>query len=404
MQPENALPKMIARPIQPVQFVGTLVEGEKKVPVTVTIDASGAVLKIKQGDITLNRNCWVNSSMGPDQLVLVAYGYGYEDWVKKLKFESKNPGQNKADLTSQTKAWTITFKSSKLGNDLVQQVAQNVQQVDFDIYLSNQKSPEKLYIVGCPHCSQFIDVTPYSDSENLFCNSCSKLFSEELTSDSMKAGICPQCAYYTKLRKGDNLCYPCNSKNTISAFFYSILVAFGILAVNVLTIVFLDRFFPILLVIAGVSFLWSMLKFVSMITVSVARKATGTTPLEQSTAALRKGKTDQAMQLIKSIPDAEKNPGILLNLARGLINEGNHQKACQFADLLIEQYPNFQYGYAARVESLTLSGAPQEEVQAAVEQLNQVIGRNMLRTQQQLQRMGIADSLKASGFKSAVRS
>jgi hypothetical protein len=353
MQPQNALPKMIAQPIQPVQFDGTLVEGEKKVPVTVTIDASGAVLKIKQGDITLNRNCWVNASMGPDQLVLVAHNYGYEDWIKKLKFDSKNPGQKKADIASQTKAWTITFKRSKLGNDLVERVAQMVQRVDFDIYLSNQKSPETLYIVGCPHCSQLIDVTPYADSESLFCNSCSKLFSEELTADSVKAGICPQCAYYTKLRKGDKLCYPCYSKNTISAFFWSMLVSLGILVANVLTILFLDRFFPILLVIAGVGFLWSMLKFVSMITVSAARKATGTTPLEQATAALRKGKIDLAMQLIKSIPDAEKNPGILLNLARGLINEGNPQKASQFADLLIEQYPNFQYGYASGFLALT---------------------------------------------------
>jgi len=334
---------------------------------------------------------------------LVAHNFGYEDWVKKLKFESKNPGQNKADFASQTKAWTITFKRSKLGNDLVERVAQMVQRVDFDIYLSNQKSPETVYIVGCPHCSQWIDVTPYSDSENLFCNGCSKLFSEELTTDSAKTGICPQCAYYTKLRKGDNLCYPCNSKNTISAFFWSMLGSIGILAVNVVTIVFLDRFFPILLIFAGGSFLWSMLKFVSMITVSTARKATGTTPLEQATSELRKGKTDLAMQLIKSIPDAEKNPGILLNLARGLINEGKHQKALQFADLLIDQYPNFQYGYAARVESLTLSGAPQEEVLAATEQLNQVIGRNMLRTQPQLQWMGISDSSKASGFKSVVR-
>jgi hypothetical protein len=131
------------------------------------------------------------------------------------------------------------------------------------------------------------------------------------------------------------------------------LVSLGILVANVLTILFLDRFFPILLVIAGVGFLWSMLKFVSMITVSAARKATGTTPLEQATAALRKGKIDLAMQLIKSIPDAEKNPGILLNLARGLINEGNPQKASQFADLLIEQYPNFQYGYASGFLALT---------------------------------------------------
>jgi|GEM_PF-4541562 len=65
MQPQNALPKL-AQPIQPVHFDGTLVEGKKKVPVTVTIDASGAILKIKQGDIALNRNCWVNASMGSD--------------------------------------------------------------------------------------------------------------------------------------------------------------------------------------------------------------------------------------------------------------------------------------------------------------------------------------------------
>jgi len=195
MQPQNALPKMIAQPIQPVQFDGTLVEGEKKVPVTVTIDASGAVLKIKQGDITLNRNCWVNASMGPDQLVLVAHNYGYEDWIKKLKFDSKNPGQKKPILLRRRKPRLLRFKRSKLGNDLVERVAQMVQRVDFDIYLSNQKSPETLYIVGCPHCSQWIDVTPYADSESLFCNSCSKLFSEELTADSVKAGICPQCAY-----------------------------------------------------------------------------------------------------------------------------------------------------------------------------------------------------------------
>lgn len=387
---KNAVPEMVAQPIQPVQFDGTLVEGEKKVPVTVTLDANGAVLKIKQGDIALHRDCWASAAMGPDQLVLVAHSYGYEDWVKKLKFESKNPEQTKTDLPSQTKAWNITFKASKLGNQLVQQIAQTVQRVDFGIYLSGQESPETLCIVSCPHCSQVIDVTPYSDSENLFCNSCSKPFSEELSADSMQTGICPQCTYFTKLRKGDNLCYPCNSKNTTSAFLYSILTSFGILALNIGTIVFLDRFFPILLLIAGVSFLWSMLKFVSMLTVSATRKAAGTTPLEKATALLRKGKTDQALKLIQSIPDSDKNPGILLNLARGLINERNYEKASQFADLLVEQYPNFQYGYAARLESLARRGAPQQEVRAAAEQLNQVIGRNTLRTQQQLQWMGMA--------------
>ncbi len=169
------------------------------------------------------------------------------------------------------------------------------------------------------------------------------------------------------------------------SFFVTLGIAIAIGLLNLATIVFANRFFPILLIFAAGSFLWSIAKLFSVITVTLARKATGETPLEKATAAVKKGQAEQALKYIESMPEATSNPGILLNMARGLINAGDFQRALQFADLLVTQFPNFQQGFVAKMDAMTGSGASLDELGEAQKTKMEVVSRNMLKSYDQME-------------------
>lgn len=152
---------------------------------------------------------------------------------------------------------------------------------------------------------------------------------------------------------------------------------------NLATIYFANRFFPILLILGAISLADAGFKLVMVIVYSLARKAAGTSTLERTTDALRRGKTDEAIELINSMNgDMTDNPGILMNLARGLTTAGDYEKAGQFADVLTGNFPNFALGYQTKVKVRAALGAEPEEVQRLVDVMLTVTGRNELRSLQ----------------------
>jgi hypothetical protein len=312
-----------------------------------------------------------------------------------LKFESKNPGSSKDDLPEEVVTWVLEFKAAKLGAPLVQKIQQTISRCEVENYLSTESDPDSVVLVECPTCDSRMDITPYSDNENVFCNRCSKFLSPELNQDDINFGICQGCAYYTKLKSnraaqgkaGDSFCYRCAAKQTMMGFLFSVGVALLVGLVNIITIFFFNRFFPILLIFCGVSLLWALFKLIDLIMVSLTRTATGTTPMERATAAVRKGNTDEALKIVNDLPDATSNPGILLNMTRGLLNARDYKRAKEFADLLVEQFPNFQLGFATRLEALAHLGASQEELADAHRSLQEVNSRNSLMNTHQLQLM-----------------
>ena len=205
-------------------------------------------------------------------------------------------------------------------------------------------------------------------------------------------GLCDGCGYYTKLVKQETaesgqvkistkrICHRCRVKDAFVGFVLAVGAALGVGALNWLTLTFANRFFPVLILIVVVSLIWGVYKLVMVIVYSMARKAAGETPLENATNALRKGNTDRAIQIINSMEgDMTQNPGILLNLTRGLITSQDYEKASQFADSMIGAFPNFTQGYEEAVAIQFQSGnVPQGE--QLLEQAIAVAARNQVRS------------------------
>ncbi len=387
MTSHNLLDEIQSAPWSKVEFPASMRVGEQQVSCNVTIDPDGAIIHLKQGDILLPRENWAVGAATDQSVVLIVVGLDYASWLKKLKQEKKNPGKVDPVETSQVYAWNLTFNPKKLGPELVQQLKHTVLRSDIENYLSSLPSNEQAYLVKCPTCESMMDVAPYADNSNLYCNNCNRFLNAELNVEDANYGICTGCSYYTKLKSnnaasgkpGGSVCHRCYARSTSVAFLTSLGIAIGVGVLNVFTIVFMDRFFPILLIIGAVSLLWSLIKFFGVIMSTMTRTAVGVTPLEKATAALRKGKPEEALKLIESMPNATSNPGILLNLSRGLINASNYAKANQFTELLVSEFPNFQLGHAARIEALVGSGASQEDIADANEEFNEVMSRNQLR-------------------------
>ncbi len=387
----NVLPEIQSAPWSKVDFPATLAVGESSVSCQVSIDQDGAIIHLKQGDVVLPREDWAFGTAGDSNLVLTVCGWGYSDWMKKLKAQKKSLDAEIPQVPGQAYHWQINFKPNKLGPETVAQIKQLVLRSDVENYLSSLDAADSVHLTRCPHCQAMIDVTPYADNENLFCNSCSQLLDKQRDTGESSYGICSGCSYYTKIKgNAQGLCHQCHARTMTRAFLSSLGVAALLLGINLFTIFAMDRFFPVLLLFGGVSLIWSLVKLTGVVMSSMARTAVGITSLEKSTALLQKGRADDALKLIESMPNATSNPGILLNLSRGLINAGNYEKANQFAELLVSEYPNFQLGYAVRLEAMSGAGASEAEIEEVGQELQAVICRNMVRSTTHLSQLSTA--------------
>lgn len=385
---DNLTPQIQNSSGQSFSFDAKLTVGDSAVNVGVAVDDNGVFLTTKKDKVYFSRNDWLDVVVSQNSLVLVVHGFGYDLWTAKRKFESKNPGQDFIDFQPLPSSYVLTFNPKKLPAGITSAVVQ--QQFKRTYLLAYLDEVDTPTIVSCPDCNSMMDVTPYQTDDNLFCNNCSRVIG---VVDQTDRGICDSCQYYTQLVENkkevadtgsittSRICHPCRVQQTIAAFLVALGIAFVIGIVNIATLYFGNRFFPVLIVIGGVSLIWSLFSLLKVILYSAAQKATGGSPLVTATAALRKGKTDKALEIIGQLEgDMTGNPGILMNLSRGLINAGDFAKADQFADVMIANFPNFQFGYIEKMKACAALGGNEEEMNDLVQQAIDVAARNAVRS------------------------
>lgn len=282
-------------------------------------------------------------------LSIIVRGIAYADWPKKRKFESKNPDQEFNDFVAQTHTYLLTFKPKKLPSEMTPaQLNEQLRRTYLLAYLDESDAPT---IIECEDCRQRLDVTAYSHYDKLFCDNCSQVMGQP---EPDNQGICSDCGYYTKLVQQEKseagegqgvittsrICHRCRVQSAIWGFVFDVAAAVGIGVLNFLTVYFANSYFPGLLFAAGLTLLFGCYKLIMVIIYSIARKAAGQTPLEDATNALRKGRPDEAMGIINSMDgDMTGNPGILLNLTRGLSTPKTSTKPASSLTLWSENSP-----------------------------------------------------------------
>lgn len=385
---ENLTPEIQNSPGQTISFDAKLTVGDGAVNVGVTVDDYGVTLTTKKDNVQFSRNDWLDVAVTQNSLVLVVYGFGYDSWTAKRKFESKNPGQDFTDFQPVASSYVLTFNPKKLPEGVTSGVIQQQFKRTYLLaYLDEVDSPT---IVACPDCKSMMDVTPYQADDNLFCNNCSRVIGVD---DQPDRGICDSCQYYTQLVENkkevadtgsittSRICHPCRVQQTVATFLMALVIAIVIGIVNVATLYFANRYFPVLILIGGASLIWSIISLLKVVIYSAAQKATGGSPLVTAATALRKGDTDKALDIIGKLEgDMTGNPGILMNLSRGLINAGDFAKADQFADVMIANFPNFQFGYIEKMKARAALGDNQEEMNDLLQQAIDVSARNAVRS------------------------
>ena len=390
---ENIVPVITAESGRNIDFDATLTVGESQIAVKVNLNDDGATLSTKKDSIALPRAKWLDAAVVNNALVLIVDGFGYDLWSKKRKFEKKNPGQEFSDFESKASLYSLTFKPKKLPEDVsLADLIQQTKRTYMLAYLDEMDGVENPVVIRCPDCKSAMDVTPLQADDNLFCDNCSRVIG---VPDEPDRGICDSCLYYTKLvsqekseLSGDQgsvtvarICHPCRVSQTFWGFVVAVAMAIGIGVLNFATLYFGNRYFPILILIGIGALLWSIFSLVKVIVYSLAQKATGGSPLANATAALRKGDTDKALEIIESLDgDMTGNPGILMNLTRGLITSGDYEKANQFADILTTNFPNFSLGHLEKINAMSGMGASAEELEALQNEAIAVGARNALRS------------------------
>ena len=367
-----------------IQFEGQLATSdESTTKVSVAIDDDGIRFTTKNDDVYFSRDQWLDVAVAANAIVVIVRGYSYSQWSKKRKFEKKNPGET-FEYEEEVANYTVSFKAKKFSGFSLEDLASQANRNYMLTYLEEAGNPDALKFVSCNQCLGSMDVTPYADSPNLFCNTCCKLMGKDVAGEAANHGVCDNCGFYSKLADYDattKTCHGCRVKMTMRAFVVSVLIAVGIIVLNLVTIFFFDRFFPILLLIAGVMLLVNIWLVVKVIALSAARKAVGATEIERATELLRKGKAEKAYEVISSMEgNTVENPGILLNLTKGLTKAGKFDQAEDIVETLIEDYPNFHFGHLAKIDVLNAKNAPAADIESINEQAFEVLGRNTLRS------------------------
>jgi len=397
----NIVPKIVGEAGREINFDANLTVGESTVAVKVELNDEGVTLSTKKDTVFLPRINWLDVAVVGNSLVMLVDGFGYDLWSKKRKFEKKNPGQAFSEFESKASLYNLTFKPKKLPDDTtVANLTEQVKRTYLLAYLDENDSDQPPVVIQCPDCKSSMDVTPLQADDNIFCDNCSRVIG---VPDQPDRGICDSCLYYTKLvvqktseLSGDQgsvsverICHPCRVSNTFWGFIVAVAMAVGIGLLNFATLYFGDRFFPVLILIGVGALLWSIFSLVKVILYSAAQKATGGSPLANATAALRKGQTDKALGIIESLDgDMTGNPGILMNLTRGLITAGDYDKANQFADILTTNFPNFMLGRLEKVSAMQGLGASVEELESLSEDAVAVGARNALRSPRRAKVLG----------------
>ena len=375
----------------PIQFDGQLATSEEAtIKVSVAIDDTGIRFTTKKDDVYFSRDQWLDVAVTENVIVVIVHGYSFGQWAKKRKFEKKNPGET-FEFEEEVASYAVTFKPKKFSGFSLEDLTSQANRNYMLTYLDEAGNPDALKFVSCNQCLESMDVTPYADSPNLFCNTCCKLMGKDVAGEAANHGVCDSCGFYSKLANYDattKTCHGCRVKMTMRAFVISVLIAVGIIVLNFATIFLLNRFFPILLLIVGVTLLINIWLVIKVIALSAARKAVGATEIERATELLRKGKAEQAYEVISSMEgNTVENPGILLNLTKGLTKAGKFDQAEDVVETLIEDYPNFHFGHLAKIDVLYAKNAPAADIESINEQAFEVLGRNTLRSSERTKLM-----------------
>ena len=383
----NIVPQITSETGFVFEFDASLTINDQGIKVHLTIDDDGLRITTKKDNIYFHRSQWLDVSLIGNAVAFIVHGIGHSDWGKKRKFEKQNPEQAYEGFSAGVQSYTFTFTTKKLPESTTPAMLnQQIRRTYLLAYLDEVDDP---VIIRCNDCYNTMDVTPHAPDDSLFCDNCSQVMGQP---QDPSHGLCDGCGYYTKLVKQETaesgqvkistkrICHRCRVKDAFLGFVIAVGAALGVGALNWLTLTFANRFFPVLILIVVVSLIWGVFKLVMVIVYSMARKAAGETPLENATNALRKGNTDRAIQIINSMEgDMTQNPGILLNLTRGLIISQDYEKASQFADSMIGAFPNFTQGYEEAVAIQFQSGnVPQGE--QLLEQAIAVAARNQVRS------------------------
>lgn len=387
---ENIAPQVTSETGSTYEFDATLTVDDQSVAMKVSVDDTGLTLKTKKDSVHFSRSQWLDVAIVNNVLSIVVHGIGYGDWSRKRKFETKNPGQEFTDFEPKAQTYLLGFKPKKLPADITPALLnEQVRRTYLLAYLDEAEDPT---IIECGGCRQRLDVTSYSPDDSLFCDNCSQVMGQP---DAEDQGICSGCGYYTKLVQQEKsnagegqgvittsrTCHRCRVRNAIWGFIGGVGAAIGIAVLNFLTLWFLDRYFPALILFAVLALLYGCYQLIMAIVYSVARKAAGESPLESATNALRKGRPDEAMGIINSMDgDSTNNPGILLNLTRGLINAKDFEKASQFAETLVDKFPNFLSGHQERIAARALQGGTPEEIEQLTNEAIAVSAQNGVRS------------------------
>ena len=374
-----------------IQFDGQLATSDQStIKVSVAIDDSGIRFTTKKDDVYFSRDQWLDVAVTENMIVVFVRGFSYSQWSKKRNFESKNPGET-FEFNEEVANYAVTFKAKKFIGFSLEDLASQARRNYMLAYLDETGNSDALKFVSCNQCLGAMDVTPYANSPNLFCNTCCKLMGKDVAGEAANHGVCDSCGFYSKLADYDvttKTCHGCRVKMTMRAFVVSVLIAVGIIVLNLATIFLLDRFFPILLLIVGVTLLINIWLVIKVIALSATRKAVGATEIERATELLRKGKAEKAYEVISSMEgNTVENPGILLNLTKGLTKAGKFEQAQDVVETLIEDYPNFHFGHLAKVDVLQAKNAPVADIESSSEQAFEVLGRNTLRSSERTKLM-----------------
>jgi hypothetical protein len=385
---ENIVPRIQQIPDREIEFDAQLAIEENSVKVTVKIDDAGLTMTTKKDHIHFPRSTWLDAGVVKNAVYFIVSGYGYDQWSKKRKFEKKNPGETFSDFPDAASSYSLGFKPKKLPEGVsVAELDQRIKKTFVLAYLDEVQDPK---IVECPDCKTMMDVTPYQSDDSLFCENCSRLIG---VPDEPDRGICDGCQYYTQLveqKKEEGgegsittsrICHPCRVSQTFWGFLMALGAAILIGLLNFATLFFANRYFPVLIIAGVLSLLWSVFQLVKVIIYSAARKATGGSPLANVAAQLKKGNTDKALEIINTLDgDFTQNPGMLMNLSRGLANSGDFAKAEEFADIMIGNFPNFQFGYLEKIGARAGLGADETELNELMEQAIAVGACNSVRS------------------------
>lgn len=246
---------------------------------------------------------------------------------KSLVIVVKGDGQDRI-----TRTFTLQDKDRQAGKNVAYQIEMNR---CLDWYQNQDAETQaRVQLVKCPQCQFPFNIGPAVDSQIIQCPTCQKLLHNKGETYPLEENeeVCPKCGAYTKLQTQTLVkeqivvtaqqqftgCFGCARAEAFKSFLWSILSAAGIIVLNVLTVVFLNRYFPVLLLIGAIIFLYSLAVLVKFLLQTAAKGFGAVSPLERVGSLIRTKKFKEAENTIFELE--QKGATMAANYNRALIS------------------------------------------------------------------------------------